>query len=69
MALMAQNPDLLAAVPGITPEIIAAGTQALREAYLGSFRSVWIATSCFSAVSIIGRSQVSSFLSTLFGAG
>ncbi|RVX74921.1 hypothetical protein B0A52_01198 [Exophiala mesophila] len=53
MALMAQNPDLLAAVPGITPEIIAAGTQALREAYLGSFRSVWIATSCFSAVSII----------------
>lgn len=61
MALSARDPDLLAAIPDITPEIIAAGTQALREAYMGSFQSVWIATACFSVVGIIGMFKISRF--------
>ena len=41
-------------VPGITPQIIGAGVQALQEAYLQSFKGVWIAAAVMSGVATIG---------------
>ena len=41
--------------PTVTPKIIGAGVVALKEAYLESFRSVWIAVCCFCAVGVVGK--------------
>ncbi|KEF62407.1 uncharacterized protein A1O9_00379 [Exophiala aquamarina CBS 119918] len=54
LGLSSGDPDQLAAVPGITPGIISAAARAFQEAYLGSFKSVWIAASCLSACGLIG---------------
>jgi hypothetical protein len=54
-ALANNKADELEKVPGITPKIIGASVVALKEAYLESFKSVWIAVCCFSAVGVIGE--------------
>lgn len=46
--------EILAHVPGITPEIIGAASQALVQAYGVGFRNCWIAASCFCVVALIG---------------
>lgn len=59
------NDEILAHVPGITPEIIAAASQALVQAYGVGFRNCWIAASCFCVVAIIGmfsRPTLSQFI-------
>jgi hypothetical protein len=53
-ALAANDPKALMQVPGITPQIIGAGVQALQEAYLQSFKGVWIAAAVISGVATIG---------------
>lgn len=55
LGLSGGDPDQLAQIPGITPKIISAAAHALKEAYLKSFESVWIAVSCLSACGLIGR--------------
>lgn len=55
LGLSGGDPDQLAAIPGITPAIISAAAHALKEAYLGSFKSVWIAACCLTACGLIGR--------------
>ncbi|KAL6245159.1 hypothetical protein RBB50_007934 [Rhinocladiella similis] len=54
LALVGGQPDQLAKIPGVTTEIIGAAVHALKEAYLGSFHSVWIAAACLSACGLIG---------------
>jgi hypothetical protein len=54
-ALANNEAEELAKIPGVTPKIIGASVIALKEAYLESFRSVWIAACCFSAVGVIGK--------------
>ena len=55
-ALAAHNDAALFAVPGVSPQIIGAGVQALQQAYLESFRGVWIAAAVVSFVTMIGTS-------------
>ncbi|KAI2638697.1 major facilitator superfamily domain-containing protein [Hypomontagnella submonticulosa] len=43
----AQNSTGLLAVPGVTPEIIAAGTEAFRETYKLGFYNVWVTAVAF----------------------
>jgi hypothetical protein len=52
-ALTSGQADLLPEVPEISPTIIAAASSALKDAYLGSFQSVWIAAACISAAGLI----------------
>jgi hypothetical protein len=51
--LMTNNATVLANIPGVTPEIIDAGSDGLREAYVLGFRYVWVAAACFSAIATI----------------
>lgn len=53
-ALMSGSPAALAGIPGVTPEMIGAGVQALRQGYSIAFRNVWIAAACFTVPGIIG---------------
>jgi hypothetical protein len=41
-------------VPGINPEIIGAGVLGLQEAYLYSFRWIWVTAACLSLLGMIG---------------
>lgn len=52
-ALNAHNATLLASVPGVTPEIIGAGADALLKTFLTGFRNVWIAAACFVGVAAV----------------
>lgn len=52
-ALNAHNETALVAIPGVTPEIIGAGANALLDTYALGFRYVWIAASCFVAIACI----------------
>lgn len=52
-ALSAHNETALQAVPGVTMEIIGAGSAALLDTYALGFRYVWIAASCFVAIAAI----------------
>jgi MFS family permease len=54
-ALAAGNVTAVEKVSGVTPQIIEAGTNALRDAYSIAFRNVWIAASCFTLIAIIGE--------------
>lgn len=54
--LVNNDTKALPKIPGITPKIIADAVDALKEAYLHSFRSVWIAACCFAAVGFICKS-------------
>ena len=51
--LAADNQTALGSVPGITPQIIGAGVEGLREAYSLGFRFVWIAAGCFMVLATI----------------
>ncbi|KAI0177758.1 major facilitator superfamily domain-containing protein [Pestalotiopsis sp. NC0098] len=51
--LSTQNDTALASIPGATPQVIAAGGEALSATYLAAFRHVWIAAACFVAVAAI----------------
>ncbi|KAL0932703.1 siderophore iron transporter [Colletotrichum truncatum] len=52
--LTTHNDELIAHIPGITPEIIGKAANALLGTYVSSFQKVWIAAACFVAVAVIG---------------
>lgn len=54
-ALTTNDQAALAQIPGVTPEIIAAGVHTLQEAYLNSFKGVWIAAAVLSGVTLFGK--------------
>jgi hypothetical protein len=54
-ALISHNDQALAAIEGVTPQIIGAGVHALQTSYLKAFKDVWIAAAVFSAVATIGE--------------
>lgn len=56
-ALLSNNADLVAKVPGITSEISLAAQGGLYEAYSISFRHVWIAATCFCAAGLLCKSR------------
>ena len=56
-ALTSGNLDLAESIPGINPEIIAAAGLAIRQAYVLSFRNVFICGAAFMAVGIIRESN------------
>ncbi|KAF6824041.1 siderophore iron transporter [Colletotrichum musicola] len=51
--LTTHNNELLASLPGITPEILAKAGIALLDTYVVAFRNVWIAAACFVAVAVV----------------
>lgn len=53
--LMSGNLELIAAIPGITPEIIGAAAEALRSGYSIALRNVWIAAACFTVPGVISK--------------
>ncbi|OCT50237.1 siderophore iron transporter [Cladophialophora carrionii] len=57
-ALSNRNQTALMSIPGVTPTIIGAGAQGLQQAYLSSFKDIWMAAAAFAAVAVI----VSAFL-------
>ncbi|KAK9417630.1 putative Major facilitator superfamily domain-containing protein [Seiridium unicorne] len=57
-ALSGRNETALESIPGVTPQIISAGAQAILDTYVQAFRHVWIAAACFVALAAI----VASFL-------
>lgn len=54
-ALSASNHTALATVPGVTPEIIRAGAQGLKTAYLKSFRAINITALALSIIAVISE--------------
>ncbi|KAK5050470.1 hypothetical protein LTR84_003751 [Exophiala bonariae] len=52
LGLATNDAEALAAVPGVSPTIITAASNALRAAYLGSFRAVWITASSLTAAGL-----------------
>jgi hypothetical protein len=52
-ALSAHNQTLLLSLPGVDQGIILAGTKGLREAYLMSFRYIWIMAAVLAFVALI----------------
>lgn len=59
-ALLSGNPSVLAKLPHITPQIIVAGVQGLKEAYTAAFHNAWIVGTSFAAVGVIGQYPISS---------
>lgn len=51
---MAQNQTAVANVPGVTPAIIAAATEAILDTYAVAFRYVWISAIPFLVFAVIG---------------
>ena len=51
--LTSRNTTALASIPGATNEIIAAGLEGMKEAYIIGFRYVWVAAGCFTAIAAI----------------
>ncbi|KAF6826676.1 siderophore iron transporter [Colletotrichum plurivorum] len=51
--LTTHDNELLASLPGITPEILAKAGTALLDTYVVAFRNVWIAAACFVAVAVV----------------
>jgi len=62
-ALTGSDPSAVASVPGVSPEIIGAGVEALKAAFSLAFRWVWVAAACFAAVAVIRKFYSSPFLS------
>lgn len=54
-ALAAGSAEALAAIPGVTPEIIGAAAQALRQGYSVAFRNVWITAACFTVPGVVRK--------------
>lgn len=61
-ALTAHDDAALVKIPGVTPPIIGAGSEALLETFSKAFRHVWIAAACFVALAAI-----SEFSSSILG--
>jgi hypothetical protein len=53
--LAANNPAMLFAIPGVTPQIVGAAGAALQSSYIGAFRGVWIFAAAMSFVAAIGE--------------
>ncbi|KAH6652979.1 major facilitator superfamily domain-containing protein [Truncatella angustata] len=53
LSAQSKNQTALLAIPGVTPQIVEAGTQALLDTYVQAFRHVYIAAACFVAVAAI----------------
>jgi len=53
-ALLTQDKDALASIPGITPTIIQVGREALLDTYAVAFSRVWTAGACALALATIG---------------
>jgi hypothetical protein len=53
--LTSHNATLLESIPGVTPELIEAGTAAVTKGNSLAFRNVWIAATTFCAVVAIGE--------------
>jgi hypothetical protein len=54
-ALANNDQATLMTIPGVTPQIIGAGVNALKTAFAASFRNVWIAAAALSGVATIGE--------------
>ncbi|KAK5043481.1 hypothetical protein LTR84_011950 [Exophiala bonariae] len=54
-ALVSGDRSALLSLPNVTPEIIEAGILGLKEAYLSSFRYVWVCAAVFSFVGAVGK--------------
>lgn len=54
-ALAANDQQALTVIQGVTPQIIGAGFHALQEAYLKSFKGVWIAGAALSGIGCLGQ--------------
>jgi ABC-type iron transport system FetAB permease component len=52
-ALNAHDTVALGSIPGVTPEIIFAGADALLDTFVSGFRTVWIAAACFVALATV----------------
>ncbi|KAK5071600.1 hypothetical protein LTR64_004621 [Lithohypha guttulata] len=52
-ALLTGNPAALAAVPGVTSEIVGAAGLAVAETYVLGFRYIWIAAGAFTVVALV----------------
>jgi hypothetical protein len=54
-ALTMHNDLALYKIPGVTPQIVKAGSDALLMTYSTGFKHVWIAASCFVAIAAVGK--------------
>lgn len=52
-ALAVHNEEALSEVPGITPAIVAAGIEGLKQGYVIAFRYVWIVAAAVAAGGLI----------------
>lgn len=57
-ALTGRDTSGLMVIPGVTPEIIGAGADALSDTFLTAFHHVWIAVACFVGAAAIGKSSM-----------
>ena len=55
--ILSHNETGLAEVPGVTPEIIHSGVQALLKTFVAGFQHVWATAAALVAVSAIGMSR------------
>jgi hypothetical protein len=53
-ALTANDKNALQSIPHVTPQIIQAGVGGLLNAYLSSFRYVWVTAAAFALAAAIG---------------
>ncbi|KAK3615604.1 hypothetical protein LTR56_026492 [Elasticomyces elasticus] len=51
--LATHNASQIQSIPGMTPQIVEAATVGVKEAYMASFRNVWIAAAAFAAVAML----------------
>lgn len=52
-ALAANNAEVVAKIPGMTPQIAAAAEMAVKRTFLISYRYVWVIMACFSLVGTV----------------
>ena len=62
--LIAHDDAALFQIPGVTPQIVGAGAEALLNTFAKAFKHVWIAAACFVALAAICRSPF--FFSLLY---
>ena len=55
VGLTSGGPAAAEGVSGVTPAIIKAAVLALQEAFVITFRYVWLAAGCFAFVALVGR--------------
>jgi hypothetical protein len=58
-ALASNDQKALMTIPGVNPQIIGAGVHGLQEAYVKSFRGIWITAAALSAVATVGKFNTS----------